>query len=151
MRWRGPSRSPWQDEIRGGVNVDRRAKVEATKRVAEILRQLIELQERAEKRQSAVTKRHAALMGEFERHARLEESALPNASEIKAAMAVMFAARRLVERFELELARIHGQQAKLLEELRQAWRVTDARERSRQVATFSFWLKKNERVKRNGQ
>jgi hypothetical protein len=57
-------------------------------------------------------------------------------------MAVMFAARQLIDRSELELARIHGQQARLLEELRQAWRLTEARERTRQVATFSFWLQK---------
>ena len=121
---------------------DRRARIAAAKRAAELLRQLMDLEERVERRWGTVAKRHAALMREFDRHARLEESALPNASEIKAAMAVMFAAKRLIDRFELGLARVHAQQARLLEELRQAWRITEARERSRQVATFSFWLEK---------
>jgi hypothetical protein len=128
--------------MRGGVNVYRRARIAAAKRAAELLRQIIELGERGEKRQHAVDKRHAALMREFERHARLEESALPSASEVKAALAVMFAARRLVDRFELEVTQIYGQQSRLLEELRHAWRLTEAHERARQVKTFSFWLKK---------
>jgi hypothetical protein len=105
----------------------------------------MELEERWERRQRAIFKRHAALMREFDRHARIEEECLPKACEVKAALAAMVAAGRLVERFERERARINGQVAKLLEELRPVLRITEARERARLVASFSFWLEKMKR------
>ena len=120
----------------------RRASIDAAKLAAELLRQIMELEERRGKRQRVFEKRHAALMRAFNRHARLEESAVPNASEIKAALAAMDAATRVITRFETEVGRINGQQAKLLEELGRVWRIAEARERARQVATFSFWLEK---------
>ena len=125
--------------------VDKRARIAAATRAAELLRQLMELAERLEKRLSAVDRRHAALMREFDRYARLDEPALPAETEIKAALAVMFTARRVIDRFELELSQVRGQRMRLLEELRQAWRTTPARERARQVASFGFWLEKMKR------
>jgi hypothetical protein len=117
-------------------------KIAARKRAAEILRQIIELEERAERRWSVFTKRHAVLMREFDRHARIEEALLPTASEIEAALAAMDTASRLIDRLESARARINGQVAKLLEELRPLWGFIEARERARLVANFGFWMEK---------
>ena len=126
------------------MNVTRRAKIAAATRAADILTKIIELREPLERRWSGVAKRHAALMCEFDRHSEAYLRA-PNTREIDAAMAAMDAASRLIERFESAAARTDGQEAKLLEELRQVFRITEARERARLVATFSFWLQKTKR------
>jgi len=131
--------------------VDRRAKIAAAERAAGLLKQIMELEERVGRRWTAVAKRHAALMREFDRHAQIVESLpLPTENEVKAAMAVMRAATRLIDRFEIDRARVGGREAKLLEELRPLWRLIEARERARLAANFCFWLRKNEREKLDG-
>jgi hypothetical protein len=134
------------------MTVNRRAKIAATNRAAELLREITELEERMEQLRSAVAKRHAALMREFDRHALIVES-LPHSNtsedaksrlhrEIKAAEAVMLAAIRLIDRFEASAARRDAQAARLLQELWPVLRVVGARERGRLVASFSLWQQK---------
>ncbi len=135
-----------------GMIVDRRTRISATRRAAELLREIMELEERVAQRRTAVTKRHAALIREFDRHALIIESLPhPNTSEdaksrlhreIKAAEAVMLAAIRLTDRFEAAAARRDAQAARLLEELWPVLRVIGARERGRLMASFSLWLEK---------
>src|SRR5258708_23346441 len=103
------------------MTVDRRAKIAATNRAAEVFRQITELEERMEQLRSAVAKRHAALMREFDRHALTVESLRhTNTSEdekrrlyreIKAAEAVMLFAIRLTDRFESAAGRRDAQAA----------------------------------------
>jgi hypothetical protein len=137
------------------MTVDRPAKIAATNRAAELLREITELEERMEQLRSAVAKRHDALMREFDKHALIVES-LPHSNtsedaksqlhrEIKAAEAVMLAAIRLVGRFESAAAWRDAQAARLLEELWPVLRVIGARERGRVMASFSFWLEKMKR------
>jgi hypothetical protein len=134
------------------VNVHRRAKIAAGEQAAELLGQIMELEERAERLQGIYAKRSMAALDECGKHVEIIAT-LPhsNTSETvnrrkqrtsEAVEAALVAFDRLTERWERTSARINSQIAHLLAELRPALRCTEARERGRLVARFSFWLQK---------
>jgi hypothetical protein len=134
------------------TNLNRRTKIAARKRAAEIVGELIALQDRAERLQGTYAKRSMTALDECGRHVEIIAT-LPhsNTSEAvnrrkqrasEAVEAALVAFDRLTERCERTSARINSRIAHLLEELRPALRGTETRERARLVATFSFWLQK---------
>ena len=134
--------------------MDRRAKIAATERAGELLRRIMQLEDRREPLLSAYAKRSTAVLDGCGRHVLIVAS-LPNSNrseaehlrlerECEAIEAALRAYDRLTDRYEQAAARIERQLAKLLEELWLALRPIGARERGRLVAAFNFWLQKNE-------
>jgi len=136
------------------MNVDRRAKMAATERAAELMKQIMEVADRREPLFNAYAKRHTVLMDECERHVQIvvslpdsrssEAAKLLKQRECEAVVALLDASGRLTDRYNLEVEQIESRLAGLLEELRPALRIAGARERARLVATFCFWLKKTQ-------